>query len=449
MRARSLTAAARERVDRGAVEAAYREETRRLIADRFPIAGVIFLALMAVAYGIEWSYFPERWWPLLLCYAGFFAFVAGSIALLRWLPRHSLAIVLGGSVAIAFTLAAYLALVQRSAELSLLAMIGLLTGQVVQFPWGVRGQAGATVGAVAAYLWALHAGAVTTLPVAYGLFALGSHALMTIIGAQLLESYRLAAFREAAESARANAAKGEFLATVSHELRTPLNIIVGYTDLLLEGAFEQRDEELDALGRIQHSSRQLLDLIQSMLDINRIEGGGISLLVEEFQVSSALESLRAGLPANWCKPGIALAWEADDAATHMRSDRGKLEMILRNLIHNALKYTEHGSVTVSARTDRERERVDFAVVDTGQGIHADDLGRIFEMFHQGANGGPPRGGGVGLGLYIVKQLTRALGGEIRVDSRLGAGSRFTVSLPLYLRDQVTSNRASPTNSRVV
>jgi signal transduction histidine kinase len=107
-------------------------------------------------------------------------------------------------------------------------------------------------------------------------------------------------------------------------------------------------------------------------------------------------------------------------------------MILRNLIHNALKYTEQGSVTVSARTDRERARVEFDVADTGQGIHADDLEGIFEMFRQGSNGGPPRGGGVGLGLYIVKQLTRALDGEIRVDSRPGAGSRFTVSLPVSI-----------------
>jgi signal transduction histidine kinase len=167
-----------------------------------------------------------------------------------------------------------------------------------------------------------------------------------------------------------------------------------------------------------------------MLDLNRIEDGGIPVVMEEFQVSSALESLRAGLPANWCKPGIALSWHAGPNGTRIRSDRGKLEMILRNLIHNALKYTEHGSVTVSAEADAKRQRVDFVVADTGQGIHADDLEGIFEMFRQGSNGGPPRGGGVGLGLYIVKQLTHALGGEIRVDSRLGVGSRFTVSLPM-------------------
>jgi signal transduction histidine kinase len=387
---------------------------------------------MAIAYLIEWLYFPERWVPLTLCYGGFVVLSAVCAFVLRRLPEHALVVAIAGSTALAFTAEAYLALVHGSAQLCLLAMIGFLTGEVVQFPWGARGQAAATVGAGAAYVWALSAGASSELPAAYGLFALASHGVMTIVGAQLLDSYRFAAFREAAESARANAAKGEFLATVSHELRTPLNIIVGYTDLLLERAFTNAGEQHDALCRIQQNSRQLLDLIQSMLDLNRIEAGGVPLAVEEFSVTTAIDELRASLPANWCKPTVTLTWDTIDGAAHMRSDRNKLEMILRNLIHNALKYTEQGTVAVSVRADRHRGRVEFAVADTGLGIHSGDLAVIFDMFRQGANGGPPRGGGVGLGLYIVKRLTTALGGEIDVSSRLGAGSRFTVSLPLDL-----------------
>jgi signal transduction histidine kinase len=426
--------------DAAAIAEAYQAETRTLVAERFPIAGAIFLMLMAIAYGIEWLYFPQRWLPLSLCYLAFVVIVLVSTALTRRFPRHAVGTSLGGAVGLTFALAAYLALVQGSAELTLLAMIGFLTGQVVQFPWGARGQAVATLGALSAYLWALEVGATSSLPVPYGLFALASHALMTVIGAQLLDTYRFTAFREAAEAARhaaesqrANAAKSEFLATVSHELRTPLNIIVGYTDLLLEGAFPQRLDELDALGRIHQQSRQLLDLIQSMLDLNRMEAGGVSLVVEEFSLGGALDSLRASLPANWCKPEVALTWEANDSAATMRSDRGKLEMILRNLIHNALKYTERGAVTVTAHADRGLGRVRFAVADTGQGIDATELTDIFEMFRQGSNG-PPRGGGVGLGLYIAKQLTDALGGEIGVSSQLGAGAQFTVQLPLELRN---------------
>jgi signal transduction histidine kinase len=418
------------------IRAAYVDETRQLIAARFPIAGALFLAFMAVAYGIEWLYFPPRWLPLSLCYAAFAAIVIATNLAIRWRPRFGIALTLAGSIALAFALAAYLSLVHGSGELVLLAMIGILTGEVVQFPWGARGQIVAALGAAAAYLWGLHMGAVSSLPLPYALFAMASHATMTVVGAQLLESYRFAAFREAAEadrhaaqSARANAAKSEFLATVSHELRTPLNIIVGYTDLLLEGAFPAADEQRDALGRIHQQSRQLLDLIQSMLDLNRMEAGGISLVYEEFPVAAAIESLRSGLPDSWCRPGVALRWEGADAAAAMHSDRGKLELILRNLVHNALKYTTHGSVTVRALPDARRGRVDFSVIDTGDGIAPDDLAGIFEMFGQGSSG-PPRGGGVGLGLYLVKRLTDALGGTIAVDSRPGTGSKFTVSLPL-------------------
>ena len=415
--------------------AAYRDATRQLIASRFPIAAKIFLGLMAIAYAIEWLYFPQRWLPLTLCYATFVVLSGLCAILLRRIPEHALAVAIAGGTALAFATEAYLGLVQGSAQLCLLAMIGFLTGEVVQFPWGAGGQAAATAGAGAAYLWALWAGATSELPPAYGLFALASHGVMTILGAQLLDSYRFAAFREAAESARANAAKGEFLATVSHELRTPLNIIVGYTDLLLEDAFQNASEQHDALCRIQQNSRQLLDLIQSMLDLNRIEAGGVPLAIEEFSIAAAMDGLRTSLPANWCKPTVTVTWETADGTARMHSDRSKLEMILRNLIHNALKYTEQGTVAVSARADRQRGRVDFAVADTGLGIHSGDLAIIFDMFRQGANGGPPRGGGVGLGLYIVKRLTTVLGGDIDVTSRPGAGSRFTVSLPLDLANR--------------
>ena len=182
------------------IKAAYAAETRALIGARFPIAGALFLAFMAVAYMIEWIYFPARWLPLSLCYLAFAVIVTGCNRAIRWWPRAALEVTLFGSVALAFTLAAYLAMVHGSGELTLLAMIGFLTGEVVQFPWGARGQIFAALSAVLAYVWALHIGAVPALPLPYGLFALASHATMTVVGAQLLESYRFAAFREAAEA---------------------------------------------------------------------------------------------------------------------------------------------------------------------------------------------------------------------------------------------------------
>jgi signal transduction histidine kinase len=415
---------------------AYREETRSLVATRFPVAAGIFLALMAVAYTIEWLYHPERTGWLLLCYAAFVVVVLATRSPLRRHPRHAIGIALGGSVTLALVMAAYLAMVQRSAELTLLAMIGFLTGIVVQFPWGARGQSVAVAGVVGVYLLALQVGAEPTLPVPYGLFALASHALMTIVGAQLLDEFRWRAFREAAtaarhaaESQRANAAKSEFLATVSHELRTPLNIIVGYTDLLREGELSEPHERRDALGRIHGQSLHLLELIQSMLDLNRMEAAGVTLLLDECSIGSVLEAVRSGLPARWLRPGVELRFEPGDLALTMHTDRRKLETVLRNLIHNACKYTERGVITVSAAVERDRGWVDFAVTDTGQGIAPGDLSEIFEMFRQGTTGSP-RDGGVGIGLYIVRQLTGALGGRVTVTSELGTGSRFTIAVPL-------------------
>jgi signal transduction histidine kinase len=407
---------------------AYHRETRDLIAARLPVSTVIFLAFMAVAYVIEWAYFPERWLPLTSCYGVFVASCAIALPAARKAPQHAVTIAVLLSVWLALCLTAYLALVHGSGELCLFGLIGFLTGVVVQFPWGVPGQLTVVGGVLFAHVLSLLIGVDNALPIPYGTFALVTHASMTVLGAELLDRYRFSAFRGACESERANASKSEFLATVSHELRTPLNIILGYTDLLIEGAFDSEPERRDALQRVRQQSRQLLDLIQGMLDLNRLEIGGIRLVVETFAVAELLDQLRRNLPANWAKASVELQWRDSVPELTMRSDRGKLESILRNLIHNALKYTEEGAVTVTAERDGAG-RVRFTVADTGQGIADDDMPRIFEMFRQG-NSGPPRGGGVGLGLYIVSRLTQVLGGEIDVDSRIGAGSRFTVSVPL-------------------
>ncbi len=229
------------------------------------------------------------------------------------------------------------------------------------------------------------------------------------------------------EARAASRIKSEFVATVSHELRTPLNVIIGYTDLLRDGAFADTPTQHGVLDRIHQQSIQLLDLIQAMLDVNRLDAGGVRLTIEEFDVSSMFAGLREHLPSGWCRPGVSLQWETSSGSRVLRTDRSKLEMILRNLIHNALKYTEAGAVTVAPHSDHGR--VQFMVADTGPGIAPGDLASIFEMFRQGT-GSPPRDGGVGLGLYIVKRLTEALGGGVHVESRLGGGARFSVVVPV-------------------
>ena len=221
---------------------------------------------------------------------------------------------------------------------------------------------------------------------------------------------------------------GEFVATLSHELRTPLSVILGYTDLILDSVFGQPSaDEVKALHRIRHQSMQLLDLMQGILDLNRLEARGLALSLQDTTVRQLLLSVQESIPETWARPGVRLEWVGLDDQSVFTSDRIKVEMILRNLIHNALKYTERGSVCVSAAVPSNRGVVELTVADSGSGIAKEDLPKVFDMYVQGRSG--PRGGGVGLGLYIVKRLTEALGGRVSVESEEGVGTRFVLTLP--------------------
>ncbi len=254
--------------------------------------------------------------------------------------------------------------------------------------------------------------------------------LLSGIAQQTALALQNARLMEAARTA--DRAKSEFVATMSHELRTPLNVILGYVDLLREGLLGALTPEQEhALARMQDRSLHLLELITATLDLNRLESGYTPLRVEHFSIGELLSELRDGLPRGWLKPAVQMVWDDSGNSILMRSDRGKVEMALRNLIHNALKYTDSGKVRIEVAFAPEKRFVDFRVKDTGLGIAPDELKSIFEMFHQ-AKGVGPRGQGVGLGLYIVKRLADALGGSVWAESTPGRGSCFTLRLPLDL-----------------
>ena len=221
--------------------------------------------------------------------------------------------------------------------------------------------------------------------------------------------------------------KSEFIGTMSHELRSPLNVVIGYVDLLLDEAMGAVPaQQRQALERVSQHALQLLDLIQEALDINRLDAGLLPLDLETFTVREFLEDVKDSIPAEWAKPNVDLAWEVKAAPLLLRSDRSKLKKVLRNLVHNALKFTDKGSVTVKVTT--ANGWIDFAVSDTGIGISPEALPSIFDMFRQVDGSTTRRYGGVGLGLYIVKQLVRGLGGDINVTSTRGEGSTFRVHL---------------------
>jgi len=233
---------------------------------------------------------------------------------------------------------------------------------------------------------------------------------------------------------RANEAKSRFLANLSHELRTPLNSIRALSGLLLErvdGALSAEQEK--QVGLIRRSAENLSEMVDDLLDLAKAESGKLEIHATEFSVAELFGSLRAVFKPLQRGSPVALVFEAADSLPRLYSDEQKLTQILRNLISNALKFTEHGEVRVRADYDAERRQMIFAVSDTGIGIAAEHHERIFEEFAQVENPLQARVRGTGLGLPLSRRLAELLGGTITVDSRPGHGSVFRLQITAAIR----------------
>ena len=237
-----------------------------------------------------------------------------------------------------------------------------------------------------------------------------------------------------------NQVKSDFLATVSHELRTPLNSILGFSDLLSKGKALD-DKQRRFASNIERSGRQLLDMINDILDLAKIESGRMGVRPSEFDIGVVvLTQCDLARPLSE-KKHIELDCEIAPGLPTIRQDQGKIEQILNNLLSNAIKFTpDGGRIHVSARRDR-RGDLRLSVADTGVGISESEQAIVFEKFRQGANvlsGGNAMTreySGSGLGLSIVRELCRLLGGDVTLESELGKGSEFTVILPWTLPEQ--------------
>lgn len=227
---------------------------------------------------------------------------------------------------------------------------------------------------------------------------------------------------------RANRLKSEFVAAISHELRTPLNIVIGYTEILLmEDLGTLTAEQRQSLEQMDRSANELLGLINQMLDLNRLDSGRLSVVSGTIHPAALFADLRAELADFIVKPGITVAWDADDGAPALDTDGARLKVILKNLIGNAIKFTDIGEVRIAAHA--LGNGVEIAVSDTGIGIAPEKLPIIFEPFRQVDGSMTRRYGGLGLGLHLVQRLLEVLGGTIAVQSVPGAGSTFRVWLP--------------------
>jgi signal transduction histidine kinase len=234
----------------------------------------------------------------------------------------------------------------------------------------------------------------------------------------------------------ASALKSQFLANMSHELRTPLNAIFGYSSMLLEGVYGPiNSPQRSSLERLSSNARHLLDLINDVLDISRIEAGKMPLHLGGFDPGQLIDEVLAEVEPLITRSGLQVGRVAG-RLRQVRSDRAKVKQIVLNLVTNAIKFTPKGSVTVRVSCGGSAgrgTRLSIAVTDTGIGIAEADQERVFEDFRQ-LDSSLARGhGGAGLGLTISRRLARMLGGELSLNSRPGQGSTFTLVLPQLRR----------------
>lgn len=222
--------------------------------------------------------------------------------------------------------------------------------------------------------------------------------------------------------------KSRFLADMSHELRTPLNSIIALAELLLSGEPPLAGEQATQVGFIRRVAQDQLQLVGDLLDIAKIEAGRLEVEVTDVGLAELLVILRGQMRPLLQSTDVQLRFDFPAAPVTVRTDEAKLIQVLRNLISNAVKFTPHGEVLVGA--EQEGERVRFTVADTGIGIAAEDLPRIFDEFVQLPGHLQKRGQGTGLGLPLARNLVALLGGEMTVKSTVGVGTVFNVVLPL-------------------
>ncbi len=247
------------------------------------------------------------------------------------------------------------------------------------------------------------------------------------------------------EAVEANRAKSSFLANMSHELRTPLNAVIGYSEMLMEeiGFVRQADESgaeivgqfVPDLTRIRTAGKHLLSIINDILDLSKIEAGKMQLHVELFDVRELLDDIAGTVRPLADKNDNTLRIDVGEEVRFMRSDATKVRQILFNLLSNACKFTEAGSVEIGASLDADNEQVVFEVRDTGIGMSDDQLDQVFEAFTQADASTTRKFGGTGLGLTITSYFCALLGGEITVESAPNEGTEFTVRLAVELDEE--------------
>ena len=250
--------------------------------------------------------------------------------------------------------------------------------------------------------------------------------------AERMRREAMRAMHEAVIAERAaQKSREEFLARMSHELRTPLNAVIGFTRVLEKnGAGNQRPEDVQMLSRVRAGGEQLLRLVEDVLDQSRIAQGQLTLAFDKVDVALVARGVVASYRSAAVAKGVRMLAVLPESAALLPLDGGRFEQVLRHLVDNAVKFTGAGSIKITLVTDAASGRpTRLSVSDSGIGIPADRLDRIFAPFEQVEGGSRRSYGGAGLGLPLARQLCEAMGCQLTVESTAGSGSRFTIRFP--------------------
>jgi signal transduction histidine kinase len=235
--------------------------------------------------------------------------------------------------------------------------------------------------------------------------------------------------------AEASQHKSQFLANMSHELRTPLNAILGYTELISDGVYgEPTEKMLGVLKRLESNGRHLLGLINDVLDLSKIEAGQLKLDLSEYSLETIVQTVHSAVEPLAADKKLRFRTEVATGFPKGHGDERRLTQVLLNLVGNAIKFTDAGEVVIKA--DAGNGNFNLSVRDTGPGISAADQAKLFQEFQQADNSITRKKGGTGLGLAISKQIIEMHGGRIWVDSVVGQGSTFSLTLPVRVERQL-------------
>ncbi|MBI2331451.1 MAG: PAS domain-containing protein [Chloroflexi bacterium] len=259
----------------------------------------------------------------------------------------------------------------------------------------------------------------------------------------------VAVFRDITREVELERMKDTFMGVVSHELRTPLNAILGYAEMLKEGVYGAiNDKQSGIAQRVMNSTQRLLTIVSDLLDQAQIQSGKLKIRTVSCKPAELLEALRGVMDRIALDKGIELKTELDPAMPPViMGDPQRLQQVMINLVNNAIKFTENGNVSMRIlRLDAKNWQI--RTTDTGGGIPADAQEYIFETFRQVEGGAIRQHGGVGLGLSIVKQLVELMHGKIAVESEIGKGSTFTVTLPIMINDDSQPTITDPRQEKL-